>query len=311
LLCELLDASTTDLHRLVYSLGDVKKALESGDTGLTLDVEFETHAHSRHFEAKTSGADLGLVLSINHPILGCSKRAVLLQAKKLFASRKQEPFTLYSAYDSFDPAQAKLLQAIADRFYAWKSIYYLWYNPTTRAFDDTSTKHIRSSEATANSITSWDHHPFRDELLEFGYPFVFGSYGQGLVRQAEDQAATKAWRLAQPAMRVSSLEAALNASNGVRAAPLLQSLYQTLARRSELVSFSPFADFMMLALLDSRIGNSGDDWIELAEGRLKRLPPKKPTNQQLDPDPLGDMIHPPVPRHTVRVSIRSTLPSID
>jgi hypothetical protein len=47
LLCELLDANTTSLHLLNYLLPKAKSDLEASDLGLTIDVEFETHEHSK------------------------------------------------------------------------------------------------------------------------------------------------------------------------------------------------------------------------------------------------------------------------
>lgn len=309
LLCELLDESASDLHRLSYSLSDLKKALESGDSGLTLDVRFDTHPHSKHFESKYSGADLGLVLSIDHPMLGRSTRAVLLQAKKLFPARRAEQFSLYSTYSSFDAAQAKFLESLARRFDAWRSVFYLWYNPSTGAFDDTASKHIRSYEATSTALVPWRRHPFMDELIEFGYPFAFSNHARGSTSSERDAELQREWRASQPAMRVSSLSVAMSTSTGP-SAPSIRALYDQIAEQSDPVAFSPFADFMLLALLNPRFGSSQSEWIALAEGRLTKLPPKK--QQQANDsnvDPTDSVDRPPVPRHTLRVSLRSTLPN--
>jgi len=119
LLCELLDESATALHVLDYPLSKAKEDLEKSDAGITVDVGFETHEHNKYFESKYSGADLGIVLSINHPVLGRSRRAVLVQAKKLFAKTKPTEFSLSSEYSSYDKEQASFLQELAKRFDTW------------------------------------------------------------------------------------------------------------------------------------------------------------------------------------------------
>jgi hypothetical protein len=96
LLCELLDESATGLHALEYPLARVKEDLEKSDAGVSIDIGFETHEHTKYFESKYSGADLGIILSINHPVLGNSRRAMLVQAKKLFAKTQSKEFSLYS-----------------------------------------------------------------------------------------------------------------------------------------------------------------------------------------------------------------------
>jgi hypothetical protein len=70
LLCELLDANTTSLHALSYPLSQAKTDLEASDAGVTVDVEFQTHEHSKHVESRYSGADLGIVFAVNHPVFG-------------------------------------------------------------------------------------------------------------------------------------------------------------------------------------------------------------------------------------------------
>src|SRR5438093_2336534 len=85
LLCELLDANATSLHALSYPLSQAQADLETLDSGITVEVEFQTHEHSRHIESRYSGSDLGIVLAIDHPVLGRSRRGILIQAKRLFS----------------------------------------------------------------------------------------------------------------------------------------------------------------------------------------------------------------------------------
>lgn len=307
LLCELLDEGSSDLHRLDVSLAQVKKELAKSDSGLSVEVAFETHPHSKHQEAKFSGADIGLVLSLQHPLLGTSTRAVLLQAKKLFPQSKASAFSIYSGYTSFDVNQAKFLQELAKRFSVWRSIFYLWYNPTGRAFGDADAKHVRAYEAMPLTLHSWHRHPFMDELLEYGYPFAHGSHFSAFESSpASDEAAT-AWRALQPALRLSSLDTVMSVV-GPKTYPRLRSLYEASASSRDFAPFTPFADFMMLALLNPRVGAADDNWVRLARGEAVPLPDAKPNNQEAVS--LGEMSMTPTPRHTLSVTITSTLPSV-
>ncbi len=172
LLCELLDEAATGLHVMDYPLAQLKEELEKSDAGISVDIGFETHEHTKYFESKYSGADLGVVLSIDHPILGKSQRAILLQAKKLFPRSQSKEFSLWSSYSSFDKDQAAFLQELSSRIGVRNSIFYLWYNPPSSAFSENEAKHVRAYEAQGTLFnTHWGHfHPFLDELIEMGFP---------------------------------------------------------------------------------------------------------------------------------------------
>ena len=176
LLCELLDANTTSLHALSYPLTQAKNDLEASDAGVALDVEFQTHEHSRHFESKYSGADLGLVLAVNHPVFGQSRRGFLVQAKRLFGRGQKREYTLFSEYSSFHKKQADLLATLEKRFDAWNSVFYLWYNPPSTAFADADAKVLRAYEASGPGPYQYWHrmHPFLDEMIEMGFPWLMG-----------------------------------------------------------------------------------------------------------------------------------------
>jgi hypothetical protein len=106
LLCELLATAKADL--------------EKSDAGITIDVEFQTHEHPRWVEAKYSGADLGIIFVVDHPLLGYSRRGVLVQAKRLFGSGRSGEFSIYSEYKYYDEKQAAFLQEIEQRFGIYK-----------------------------------------------------------------------------------------------------------------------------------------------------------------------------------------------
>jgi hypothetical protein len=307
LLCELLDESATALHALEYPLSRVREELENSDAGISIDLAFETHEHTKYFESNFSGADLGIVFTIDHPILGWSQRAILVQAKKLFANASSRDFTLYSGYTSYDREQALLLQELANRFDAWNSVFYLWYNPPSSGFSADDAKIIKAYEAhTTPSAYHWGKfHPFMDDLIGMGFPLLTA---RNSLPSKEDEDRAREWRGRQPALRVSPLERVVSVTENGNT-PRLKSLYEALLESSERTSFSPFADFFLLSLASSRYGKSNKQWIQLAEGRKILIPPLKPDapNQA---SRLDELQHAPIPRHTIKVTISSTLPKV-
>jgi hypothetical protein len=310
LLCELLDANTTSFHALRYPLSQAKSDLEASDAGLTVDVEFETHEHSKHVESRYSGADLGIVLAVNHPVLGHSRRGILVQAKRLIGSGKKREYGLYSDYKYFDRQQADFLEALQQGFGVYNSVFYLWYNPPSTAFRDDDAKILKAYEAAgASTHRHWHRmHPFLEDLIEMGltrWPFTAWSGRMG-ASEDDDEGRAREWRHSQPALRLSALDIVLSvASHGP---PQLKAMYDAMLARKSWPTFSPFADFLLVALASSRYGSDNPDWIRLTEGQKVRVPaPKQATPHRSAIDELESV---PTPRHTLRVTVRSTLPQV-
>lgn len=308
LLCELLDANTTSLHALSYPLSQARTDLEASDSGVTLDVEFQTHEHSKHVESRYSGADLGIVLAVNHPVFGQSRRGVLVQAKRLFGRGRNREYGLFSAYNSFDKKQADFLKTLEQRFGVWNSVYYLWYNPPSTAFPDPDAKVLRAYDASGPSPYQYWHrmHPFLDELIEMGLPWLFGAGSPRVEPSADEEAKARQWRLTQPALRVSALD--IVQSVGEHGSLQLKALYDATLERRSLPTFSPFADFLLLALASSRYGSDNPEWLRLTEGQKVAMPAAKQANERRSE--LDQLESPPIPRHTLRVTVRSTLPPV-
>jgi hypothetical protein len=314
LLCELLDESSTGLHVLGYPLTRAKEDLEKSDTGMTVDVQFVTHEHPKHIESKYSGADLGIVFVVQHPIVGYSRRAVLVQAKKLFPQKPADPFSLYSRYTHYDKDQAEFLQELERRFEVWDSIFYLWYNPPSGGFREDDAKLLRAYEAHSNTLMPlWGRvHPILDELLETGLPFFSAGRALGADSRQEDHDAEREWRARQPAIRVSALDTTLSIAS-VSSPPQLKTFYDRQkehGRRYGRFAFAPFAEFFLLGLFNERIGNSKQDWVRLAEGQKVPMPPAKPSAQPSKIEGLDNLQQVPVPRHTITLTLRSTLPEV-
>jgi len=304
LLCELLDANATSLHALSYPLSQLQTDLQTSDSGITVDVEFQTHEHSRYVESKYSGADLGIVLVLNHPLFGYSRRGILVQAKRLFNNGRGREYSLFSEYSSFHKKQADFLSALAQRFEVWNSIFYLWYNPPSTAFPEADAKVVKAYETSSFAPYQYWHrlHPFIDEMIEMGFPWALGGAGPRII-SADEEAKAREWRQTQPALRFSGLEVAR--SVGEHSAPRLKSLYDAALDRHSVPAFLPFADFFLLALTSSRFGSDNPDWLRLTEGEKILIPKPK---QLKDRSELDELESPPIPHHTLRITVRSTLP---
>lgn len=310
LLCELLDEGTTALHMLEYPLQKAKQDLALADAGITLDVSFKTHEHTKHVEHNFSGADLGIVFVAEHPYYGRSERAVLLQAKRLFPTASG--FALNSAFDSFHVDQRDFLKKVQARFSAGNSIFYLWYAPSSGALSTEEAKLACSLEATTAS--GWHdmrgYHPALDEILELGWPWN-GRDWTARSSDSRDEERQRAWRAAQPATRVSSLLVVDELTTNGRP-PRLISLYNARAlplrqrRHWRALAFEPFAELFFLGLLSRGIGNSSPDWLRLARGESVAMPAGKSKNDGSAQQPDAPE-HVPAPKHSLTFTLRSSL----
>lgn len=308
LLCELLDDNATSRHTLSYPLSQARRDLEASDAGLTLDVEFETHEHTKYVESRYSGADLGIVLAVNHPVIGHSRRGILVQAKRLFGSGKEREYGLYSDYRSFDRQQAEFLDELRQRFEVYNSIFYLWYNPPATAFRSDDSKILKAYEAVGRSTHRYWHrmHPFLNDLVELGFTSWLRDCGTPHAAMGDDDSGAREWRQTQPALRLSALDVVLSIANS--GPPRLKALYDAALESGMWPTFSPFADFLVHALASSRYGSDNPDWIRLAEGHKVPMPAAK--HEVSGADIADELESLPTPRHTLRVSVRSTLPNV-
>lgn len=307
LLCEMLDESSTGSHVLEYPLASAKADLEKSDAGITIDVEFQTHEHTKWVEGRYSGADLGILFVMDHPLLGYSRRAILVQAKRLIGGGRAKPFSINSEYEYYKEKQAAFLKELEQGFGVSNSVFYLWYNPPSTAFPDEQAKYIRSYESVGSSLWPWrgHFHPYMDDMIDFGFPLPIS----GTVARSDDEEKHHAWRERQPALRVSGLSAVLAAAEGGKQ-PRLETLYKALLdngrHRWDRFVFAPFADFFLIGLMNNRIGSSADLWVQLAQGNKIAMPSLKDKKQA---EMLAQLNSPPVPRHTITFSVRSTLPA--
>jgi hypothetical protein len=312
LLCELLDEGMTGLHLLEYPLSKAKEDLAQADGGITLDVSFQTHEHTKHVEHNFSGADLGVVFVVDHPYFGRSERAVLLQAKRLFPASASQGFTLNSSFSSFHAGQRDLLKEVEKRFSADHSIFYLWYTPASDAFSDDEAKLVRSLEATAmwdwRDLRGW--HPFMDEMIDFGWPLYDQRRTTNPVTP-EDANRQRAWRMAQPGTRVSSLSVVDELTSSGHG-PRLISLYEARSARHKRrrpwrwLAFEPFAELFLLGLLSDGIGHSSNDWLRLTRGEKVPMPPLKTETDALGHE-RDTPENVPTPKHSLTLKLGSSL----
>jgi hypothetical protein len=248
------------------------------------------------------------VLAIDQPLFGRSRRGILVQAKRLFGRGKSREFSVFSDYNSFDKGQADFLKALQKRFGVWNSVYYLWYNPPSTSFSENEAKILKAYEAAGSTLyPHWDRiHPFLDELIESGFPWLFSANPRTILSPEESRA--REWRATQPALRISELDVVLSVTE--HGPPKLKALYDAAMERRSMHAFSPFADFFLLALASSRFGSNSNqpDWLRLTEGQKVAMPAPKQSDERRDE--FDELDSPPIPRHTLRITVRSTLPPV-
>jgi hypothetical protein len=87
-----------------------------------------------------------------------------------------QTFSIGSEYEGYKARQATFLKELEQRFGAYNSVFYLWYNPPSTAFPDEQAKYIRSYESVASSLLLWRgrFHPYIDDMMDFGFPLPIG-----------------------------------------------------------------------------------------------------------------------------------------
>jgi hypothetical protein len=312
LLCELLDEGSSSDHLLEYPLSKAKEDLAKADGGITIDVKFQTHEHTKYVEHKYSGADLGVIFAIEHPHLGRSERAVLLQAKRLFQARNT--YSLNSSFGGFDLQQFTLLKTLQRRFGAYNSIFYLWYCPSSTAFGDQDAKVLRALEAFQDGAPEVIYYRGRwtDELeyIVQRNQHILDCAPKRQTIEPETAQRLRAWREAQPATRFSELDVVEHLTKSGKGLSI-RSLYQmrmgrTRRRLRDVSAFEPFKKLFLLGLQTDEVGHSSDEWLRLARGEKVALPAAASAPSSRDDGPeMPDLF--PAPRHTLTITLRSEL----
>jgi hypothetical protein len=213
---------------------------------------------------------------------------------------------IYSEYRSFDKVQADFLTKLGKRFGVWNSIFYLWYNPPCAGFPEKEQKLLRAYDAGGGPALRWHGpHMLMEEMCEMGFPWLLGS-GSRSVGTPEDETEARQWRLTQPALRLSDLDVVQSVS--AHENPRLKALYEATLTNGHRPAFSPFADFLLFSLVSSRYGSDKPEWLRLTEGQRVAMPPIG--QPPLVGDELDLVETVPTPRHTLRISVRGTLPQI-
>jgi hypothetical protein len=304
LLCELMDQNLVSNHVLKYSFSQTKEDLEKSDTGITIQLGFETREHNKSFESNYSGSDIGIIFEVRHPLFGQSERAILLQAKKLFPKPKREFYDLDSNYRHFDHKQFTFLRSLNSTLDLGNSIFYLLYNPSSSGFDEQYQSTIRAWEAsTASDIFYRGYHPVIDFHIrnESQHP----TKDFNMIREQFES--EKEWRANQPAARISGINAMEDLVT-LNTPPSLQDFYRAKAESSPFHSsfvFSPFADLLAQGLCDRRIGSDNVDFLRLARG--EKISMSKMNIPGLALDGVQE-ISPP--KHTIRIVVESTISNL-
>jgi hypothetical protein len=296
-----MDEGWTSQHVVEYSLENARSELSRSDTGLDLNVTFETHDHSGTIESKYSKSDLGIVLSVDHPILGSSRRGLLLQAKRLFPSDQLGQYSLYSKYNSFDHNQFRRLIEIDGSISAYGAVAYLWFNPMLSAFENKSHAHLKAFDAFQDQVLRLHSNPVRERI---GH--LCGSYLDN-----EESEGTRTYRsltlAAQPALRVSRV-ADLKDFPDPSKQPSIQLLWENGTKVNRSRPFFRFSDFIMKHLVGCNGDRQSDAFLDLCSGKPVTLEDLKARGDSKGRSQAGESLTPPA--HTIHFKITSTLPRI-
>jgi hypothetical protein len=231
---------------------------------------------------------------IDHPFFGKSKKAILLQAKRLFPNPKRI-YTLNSRFESFDGKQLQEFRALTRRFEVDNSAFYLWYCPTTGSFSAEHQVIIRSIEATAGN---------ESHLVNAGWPWVKPRPEILLLRNDHVEQG-QSWRACQPATRISELGIVEKITSAKSQISLMDLYSQRLTWLPTTVAFEPFANLLMLGLISDRVGSSDEDWIRLAQGE-RVLVPQQAGGKSVDVD-MPEFEHEIAPKHSLTLTLRSSI----
>ena len=312
-LCRLLDGGSTFQRILEYSLDRLNADLQGCGTGQRLEIEFETNEHKRSFEAAVSRADLGIVFrrdaGPDHPAI---TKALLVQGKKLYAARGE--YVLNSSYEAFDIPQYEGLKAFANS-QDWRAVYYFMFNPITGAFGQSDQDTLKAIESILCSA------PTGFGAIQFWHPdieyMMHRALRRGLIPvvtasgPAEPEAMLKDRLVAvsgRPGLRVLSLRSVsqiVEDEKTVRRSFSLRDCYRNALSEEPwhadaTVPFVPLATFMVDMLAACFAGSTQPAVLQVARGEKPSV--GKPSGADVPEVPTI------AARHTLRVTLRSTLP---
>lgn len=320
LLGRLLDGQSTFQRMLDYSLDTLNADLLECGTGSQVSVEFTTNEHTKAFEGAVSYADLGIVVRREHSVLGPAyTKALIVQSKKLYPDKGE--YGVFSRYDGFDKAQFSQLKAIASK-YDWSGVAYFLYNPKLEALVEQDREIVKALEARFFPDAMWPHagmpfwHPemdyFLHKMLRHGFfPPAFSaspsttSSTDEIRKQRSDAIAQK------PGLRVMGITSVgdiVESDKKVRGTFSLKECYQhALSERwwgnSGAVPFLSLSSYVVSMFMGCVHGSDNDNIVRIAEGKIPLDNGKGPNGED---DTPGIAV-----RHTLRITVRSTLPHVD
>lgn len=299
LLCEMMDENWNSSHVLSYDLAALTRdLLQCGDLH-KVEVTFETHEHGKGFEGRHSYADLGIIIRYDDHIDDSFQKAILIQAKRLY--KKNNGYNISCPYSEFKRDQFDKLTQLQKTFGS-NAACYLFYNPLRAAFDEESQKQIAHFETRLFNHFSDElleelfHHPFHKEYAYHIAGLRTGRTDDHIQSYLQQQDAELS---VSPGVRVATLQGLSNIIEGWpdKQAPTLLDLYRRAAKEKYPRLYNAvllrFSSFLLQGLLGCRLGETNQELIQLASGRLP---------ENIQPDlPVRAV------KHTMTVTVRSTL----
>ncbi|TCQ14085.1 hypothetical protein [Rhizobium sp. PP-CC-3G-465] len=145
-LCALLDADTQRSESLLeYNIDHLNADLAACGDGVDFEVTIDTRPHNSAMERHVSQSDFGLIVKYDNRILPSESwsTAYLVQAKRLFRTKKTGDYDSGSIFQATDAAQHQRMERLAGKFGA-AAIKYCLYCPQTPSLSEETRTKVRA-----------------------------------------------------------------------------------------------------------------------------------------------------------------------
>lgn len=145
-LCAFLDAETQlDEALLQYDVHQLNADLANCGDGVDFHVKIDTYPHNSAMERHVSQSDLGLILKYENRVLPAESwsTAYLMQAKRLFRTKRTQAYDGESVFQATDSAQHQRIRRLAEVF-GDDAIKYCLYCPQTTSLPDQTRMQVRA-----------------------------------------------------------------------------------------------------------------------------------------------------------------------
>ena len=197
LLCEMLDDNLTSLSSLSFPLSKLREELAADPKGLKVSLSIEVKKYPAHIERRLTSSDIGVIVNYRDNIVynHSFEKGVLFQAKKLYRSGPDQPYSLRDSFKEFDVDQllrlvklqndndGKEMRHHGDHFLL---SHYLFYCPRVDAYDEQSREEVHHLIIPSSDIFDYAEGWHKYELANEPVRHVPGMLASGLNWLTDD-----------------------------------------------------------------------------------------------------------------------------